>query len=272
MNATFALGDLPPTCHWQHAPGNGLPDRVRVALFGSFHGGRTVLQTLLGTLADRVQVVGVATDDPSRPYTNARVRLWKYPHTPEEEQLVTRLAEEHGLPVFTGRVRTEAFAATFAREWRPELCLMATFGQRIPARLYEFPSLGFYNFHHSDTAWPSYPGPDPIRDLVRDGKRQVVITLHEVVEALDEGRLVAQSSPVALPPQPNAVTVHRLTWPRMPDFIDGVVRRLLREGAGHSGPRRPETDFLPGPWICPSEWVRPGSRRPTSWVLLPTDN
>lgn len=232
MNAIFTPTDLPLNLQHQLVPGNGVPPRVRVALFGSFHGGGTVLQTLLTTMADAVQVIGVATDDPTRPYTNAQVRLWKYPHTPEEEQLVTRLAEEHGLPVFTGRVRTDAFAATFTREWRPDLCLMATFGQRIPSRLFEFPALGFYNFHHSDMDWPSYPGPDPIRDLVRDGKRQVVITLHEVVEALDQGALVAQSPPVPLPAQPNAVTVHRLTWPRMTSFIEEAVRRLLQEERG----------------------------------------
>jgi methionyl-tRNA formyltransferase len=232
MNAIVAPTDLPLARQSQPVPANRVPPRVRVALFGSFHGGGTVLQTLLTTLADAVQVIGVATDDPTRPYTNAQVRLWKYPHTPEEEHLVTRLAEEHGLPVFTGRVRTDAFAATFTREWRPDLCLMATFGQRIPARLFEFPGLGFYNFHHSDTDWPSYPGPDPIRDLVRDGKRQVVISLHAVVEALDQGALVAQSPPVPLPAHPNAVTVHRLTWPRMTTFIEEVVRRLLQEKGG----------------------------------------
>ena len=31
----------------------------------------------------------------------------------------------------------------FMDSWKPELCLMATFGQKIPTALINYPSLGF---------------------------------------------------------------------------------------------------------------------------------
>ena len=141
--------------------------------------------------------------------------------------MITRLAEEQGLPVCTGRVRTDAFHRVFAEEWRPHICLMATFGQKIPVRLIEFPPLGFYNFHHSDDAWPSYPGPDPIREMLADGKTRVFINMHEVTDVIDGGACVGRSHAVEIPPMANAVVVHRLTWPQMSFFIADQVRSLL---------------------------------------------
>jgi methionyl-tRNA formyltransferase len=146
-------------------------------MFGSFMGGYHVLRELLhGPLAHRTTVVGVATDDPTQAFTHANVRLWKYPHRRDDELLVSRFAGEHGLPVFTGRVKSPEFYDTLFDDWQPELCLMATFGQKIPSALISYPRLGFYNFHHSGETWPSYPGPDPIAAMVRDGRKHLVLT------------------------------------------------------------------------------------------------
>ena len=94
MNASFSL----PTSGAQalrilpHLPSSEAR-KTRVAVFGSFLGGYHVLSELIfGELARRVQVVGIATDDPTQPYTNAKVRLWRHPHTAEDETLVRRFS------------------------------------------------------------------------------------------------------------------------------------------------------------------------------------
>jgi len=208
--------------------------RTRVAVFGSFYGGHCVLSELLEPpLAETATVVGVATDDLKQPFTHADVRLWKYPHTVDEERMVQLLALENNLPLYTGSVKAPEFARIFAEEWKPDLCLMATFGQKIPRNIFEVPRLGFYNFHHSDEVWPSYPGPDPIAGMVRDGKTHVVITMHEVTEVMDGGAAVARSQKVPLPPDANAVKVHRLTWPQMGGFIRQQIGRALQVGLVH---------------------------------------
>lgn len=211
------------------------PDqRIRVAVFGSFYGGYHVLSELLEPpLAELVVIVGVATDDPQQAFTHPKVRLWKYPHTLAEEKMVRLLAHDNDLPVYAGRVRTSEFERMFVEEWNPDLCLMATFGQKIPKRIFQVPRLGFYNFHHSDEIWPSYPGPDPIAGMVRDGKTHVVITMHEVTDVLDGGAVVAHSHSVPLPPDANAVKVHRLTWPQMGEFIRQQVKRAVQNAVRH---------------------------------------
>ena len=79
MNAEFSLtadGAQPPPIR-PNPPSPGA-HRTRVAVFGSFMGGYHVLrELLLGPLARRVVVVGVATDDPTQEFTHAKARLWK---------------------------------------------------------------------------------------------------------------------------------------------------------------------------------------------------
>ncbi len=202
--------------------------KTRVAVFGSFMGGFHVLrELLLGPLARRVVVVGVATDDPTQAFTHASVRLWQYPHERDDEVITPRFAQEHGLPVFTGRVKTPEFFNIFMDEWQPQLCLMATFGQKIPTALITYPSLGFYNFHHSGDTWPSYAGPGPIAAMVRDGRTHLVLTIHKVTDVIDGGEFVAHSHPVAIPEGINAVGMHRITWPQMGPFIRREVGAML---------------------------------------------
>ncbi|MHC1767233.1 MAG: formyltransferase family protein [Verrucomicrobiia bacterium] len=141
--------------------------------------------------------------------------------------LVPRFAQDHNLPVFTGRVKTPEFFAMFMDEWQPGLCLMATFGQKIPNTLINYPLLGFYNFHHSADTWPSYPGPDPIAAMVRDGRKHLVLTIHKVTDVIDGGEFVAHSHPVAIPEGINAVGMHRITWRQMGEFIRREVGAML---------------------------------------------
>ncbi len=202
--------------------------KLRVAVFGSFMGGYHVLkELLLGELAGQVQIVGVATDDPTQPFTHPNVRLWKYPHTRDDELLVPRFARDHGLPVFDGRVKSPEFLDRFFNEWQPDHCLMATFGQKIPNALISYPSRGFYNFHHSSDTWPSYPGPDPIAAMVRDGRKHLVLTFHRVTDVIDGGEFVARSHSVAIPAGVNAVEMHRITGPQMGPFIRREVATIL---------------------------------------------
>jgi len=229
--------------HWLQASGvneprfashlrNDSKSRARVVVLGSFLGGYHVLSELtFGELSNRVQVVGIATDDPTQPYTNAKVRLWRHPHTKDDETLVRRFAASQNIPLFTGRVKSPEFEKLMMQDWKPELCLMATFGQKIPKHIIEVPKLGFFNFHHSGSTWPSYPGPDPIGDMQRDGVSQLVLTMHMVSEVIDDGEFVARSHPVAIPPGINAIEMHRITWPQMQGFIRRAVSDILDRDA-----------------------------------------
>jgi methionyl-tRNA formyltransferase len=206
-------------------------DLVRVAVFGSFYRGYYVLSELLTPeLRAWVTVVGVATDDPTHPFVSPQKRVWQYPHTQAERDMVAALAQQAGLDVYKGPVKTPAFYEMFEQHWKPDLCIMATFGQRIDARLYRTPCLGFYNLHPCVAdGWPSrYAGSNPFQALLDDGHDHVVIALHCVDDGFDTGALVAYSEPIPMPPHVNVTDLHKITSPTAGKFAATSIMRLIQ--------------------------------------------
>ena len=191
------------------------PDaRTRIAVFGSFYRGFYVLSEMLqGTLKDRVQVVGVASDDTTQKYVHPHVRVWQYPHATHEETMVPDLAKRHHLQAYCGSVQTEPFQTLFTQDWRPDLCIMATFGQRIPARIFKQPALGFFNLHPcTEGPWPSrYAGSNPFQNLIDEKRSHTAIAMHQIDEDFDAGKLIAYSEPIPIPPGTGVVDLHKIT-------------------------------------------------------------
>ena len=189
---------------------------MRVALFGSFHRGHAVLKELLsGPLASRIEIVGVATDDPDKSFVSAHKRVWQYPHEPHERVMVNEMARGAKLPIWDGRIKTPEFYAIYENDWRPDICFMATFGQRVDRRLFSFPPKGFYNLHPSDLGeWPSiYAGPNPFHEMLNDGRETCAVTLHMVDDGFDTGKRMAVTPPIAIPKGATVVDLHKLTAP-----------------------------------------------------------
>jgi methionyl-tRNA formyltransferase len=185
----------------------------RVAMFGSFYRGYYLLNELLfGSISSRVNVVGVATDDPTAPYISAEKRVWQYPHTAYEEVMVPTLAREQGIETFLGKVNDPAFYAVIDR-WQPDICVMATFGQRIRQRLIDNPPLGFYNLHPCiDDGWPSaYAGGNPFEALIRDGRTYSHVVFHAIDEGFDTGPFIGQTARIAIPKETSVTDMHKIT-------------------------------------------------------------
>lgn len=207
-----------------------MKDQVRIAVFGSFHRGFQVLSELLkGPLASKVRVVGVATDDVGSGFISRDRRVWSYPHTLEEETMVEQLAAAHGLTAYKGRIKTAEFYRLYEQDWRPDVCIAATFGQRFDARLFQFPALGFYNLHPCiDDGWPSnYAGPNPFQALLEDKSDHAAIALHEVDDGFDTGRLRALSEKIYFPPGASVVDLHRLSSPVAAKFFASELSKML---------------------------------------------
>lgn len=206
--------------------------RARIAVFGSFYRGYHVLQEMLhGPVAQWADVVGVATDAPSASFVSPQKRVWQYPHEPWEEHMVSEYARQWDLPIYRGKVKSPPFYALFEEEWRPDICIMATFGQRIDARLFEYPRLGFLNLHPcTEDRWPSrYVGGNPFAALMADGVAYAVIALHKVDAQFDTGELLAYSERFYFPPGASVTQMHKLTAPAAARLATREVLRLLRE-------------------------------------------
>jgi methionyl-tRNA formyltransferase len=200
---------------------------LRVAVFGSFHRGLAVLTRLLDPhcgVPRIVQLVGVATDDVSDPA--ARIsrhrRVWQYVDRDEGTNVqasIERVALAHHVPAYTGEIKTRFFQDVLA-EWRPDVIVMATFGQRLDRHTFDAPRYGTYNFHPSDLAAGQYRGPDPFADMLRMGERTTRVTAHHVEDEIDTGHVVGASPPIGIEPVDRGIelsplirALHRKTAP-----------------------------------------------------------
>jgi len=203
--------------------------KIRIAMFGSFYRGYYVLDELLhGPLKDHFTVVGVASDDASESYISSKVRVWQYPHLKSEETMVERRSSEQRLPFYKGRVKCEVFYDMYEQEWAPDMCVSATFGQRIDARLFNFPKLGFFNIHPCiEDRWPSkYAGPNPFQALMDDGHDHTKAALHRVDDGFDTGELIAMSSRIAMPPEATVIDMHKISSPVIARFAVFELAKL----------------------------------------------
>jgi len=176
---------------------------LRVVMFASFEFGYVALEAVKAyarRFPGRVQLVGLATDDPMNP--EARIglkkRVWKHMSRDEVigiETAVVEAALRAAAPTFTGEIKTAGFRAVLD-SWRPDAIVSCVFGQVIDAAIIERPPYGIYNFHPTDLAHGFGAGPTPAEDLAAHGMTSTVWTIHHVIEAVDAGGIVAVSPPI----------------------------------------------------------------------------
>jgi methionyl-tRNA formyltransferase len=206
--------------------------RTRVALFASFYRGFFVLDELLrGPCSALVQVVGLATDDPAQPFVSPGKRVWQHPHTRYEQVMVSQMAQAHGIPVYTGRVKSPEFYEMIETQWRPDICVMGTFGQKIDARLFNYPRLGFFNIHPCAYGiWPTrYPGANPYGEMIDDNVTHLNIALHRVGDVFDAGELVGMSESIPLPAKTCVTDLHKLSAPAAGHLVGREIMRIIKE-------------------------------------------
>jgi methionyl-tRNA formyltransferase len=130
---------------------------------------------------------------------------------------------------------------------RPDLIFSFYYRSMLPMPLLRHARLGAFNMHGS--LLPKYRGRAPLNWAIVKGERETGVTLHEMVEKPDAGRIVDQES-VPIGPDDTAVEVfHRMTAAAeavlkrsLPALVKGGVGfkpNDLSRG-GYYGRRRPE--------------------------------
>ncbi len=134
------------------------------------------------------QVAGVVTQ-PDKPKGRGKSVLM----TPVKEK-----ALELGLPVYQPvRVRTPE-SVELLRSLRPDVMVVAAFGQILPASVLEIPPMGCINVHSS--LLPRYRGAAPIQWVIIDGEKETGVTTMMMDEGLDTGDILEQ---VRVPIEPD---------------------------------------------------------------------
>lgn len=181
-------------------------DALRVVLFGSTLGGMWVLEALKKLKNEyreyNLDLVGLVTDDArdDRARISLKKRIWHYFSPITRIKMVNAIIEmglDSGMEVFTGNVKT-TFFETLLHKWKPDVILMACFGQIVPISVFKYPRLGMYNFHPSDLKNNIGSGPRPFEDTISLGLSHARVSLMEVTEIVDHGPMVAISPPICI--------------------------------------------------------------------------
>ena len=194
-------------------PGWAAGRRARTVFLGSGAFGAPALRRLCAH--PDIELVGIVTAPP-RPVGRRQVPT----STP-----IGSLAAELGLrSVLTpARLRApEAVAAVLAL--RPELAVLADYGQIVPAPLLGLPH-GALNLHPS--ALPRWRGASPIPATILAGDPSTAVTLMRMDEGLDTGPIVAQAA-VALAGDESAPDLESRLAELAADLLDRSLGPWLR--------------------------------------------
>ncbi len=99
-----------------------------------------------------------------------------------------KVALEHNIPVYQPhKIRLDY---EFVKDLKPDLILTMAYGQIVPQGLLDIPKFGCLNLHGS--LLPKYRGAAPIQRAIIDGEKKTGITLMEMVDKMDAGRMYAK--------------------------------------------------------------------------------
>ena len=99
------------------------------------------------------------------------------------------VAEELGIPVFQPVKIREA--KDVLEKTEADVCVVAAFGQIIPASILHMKKYGCINVHAS--LLPKYRGAAPIQWAVIDGEKESCVTIMQMDEGLDTGDMLAKA-------------------------------------------------------------------------------
>ncbi|CAA9238874.1 MAG: Methionyl-tRNA formyltransferase [uncultured Chloroflexia bacterium] len=141
-----------------------------------------VVQPLRRLVEAGHEIVAVVTQ-PDRPAGRARA-----PQPPPVKQAALDL----GLPVVQPETLRDPAAVEQLRALRPEVGVVAAYGEILRRNVLEIPTLGYLNIHPS--LLPLYRGPSPVAAAILAGDAVTGVTVMLLERAMDAGPILAQAS------------------------------------------------------------------------------
>ena len=164
---------------------------------------------ILKALTESSHQVAYAVTQPDK----AKNRGKKIQYTPVKE-----IALDNGIEVLQPeRVRgNEEFIQTL-RECRPDIMIVAAYGQILPKEVLELPKYGCINVHAS--LLPKLRGAAPIQKAIIDGEKETGVTIMQMAEGLDTGDMLLKE----------AVEIGGMNYSQLHDRLAEMGSKLLLE-------------------------------------------
>jgi methionyl-tRNA formyltransferase len=173
----------------------------------------------------KVQLAGVVTQ-PDKPVGRSQILTAPAPK---------RLAESVGVTVLQPTRVRRPEALNQIAELRPDLIVVAAYGQILPRSLLEMPTVACLNLHAS--LLPRHRGAAPIQSSILAGDSTSGITVMHVGEGLDSGDILLQKS-LPIRRRETAGSLHDRLARLAPEALASAVEMLIRSEA----PRIPQVE------------------------------
>ena len=224
---------------------------IRIVFMGTPEFAVPVLEKLSQT--DKIEIVAVVTQ-PDRP----RGRGKQLTFSPVKEKALAL-----GLQVLQPeRVREEDFLKRL-QELKPDLIIVAAFGQILPQEILTLPPHGCLNVHAS--LLPAYRGAAPIQRAILQGEEKTGISIMLMEQGLDTGDVLAEEE-VPIPFTMNYGELHdalaivgaELLARTVPRWLAGLIEpvpqeKITERKPGYASPLRRDDEIIS--WANPAEMI-----------------
>jgi methionyl-tRNA formyltransferase len=195
----------------------------------------------LSALAAKYEIVGVVTQ-PDR--ASGRGRELKSPP-------VKTLALELNIPIIQPQKLREPEAMQQLQAWKPDLIIVAAFGQILKKDVLDLPKYGCVNVHAS--LLPRWRGAAPINAAILAGDEETGVTIMKMDVGLDTGPMLSKRT-IRIKPDDTAGSVTQalstlgadLLLETLPDTISGMItpQPQPEEGATYAPMLKKEDGLL----------------------------
>lgn len=236
---------------------------IRILFMGSDEVACPALDRLLAS--DDVHVVSVVTQ-PDRP----KGRHQQISACPAKQH-----AEAHGVPVLTPERIGAPDAVHELAALRPDLIVVAAYGQYIKPAILELPPLGAINIHPS--LLPKYRGASPIQWAIANGDVETGVTILHVAKEMDAGDIILQERMPIGPDDTAATMIPRLSelgatllMRAIADLQAGRAARIPQDPAGVTEVYKLDKEDGWIDWTLPAEAIRNRIRGFQPWPVCYT--
>ena len=188
---------------------------------------------------------------------------------------IKQLAADHDIPALQpAKLRDRAAIAQIA-SLRPDLQIVAAYGQLIPTEILDLPSHGSLNVHAS--LLPRWRGASPISAAILQGDTETGVSIMLVDENEDTGDILRQqSTPVS--PTENAGELSdqlaqigaRLLLETIPDWLNGAITPIPQDSDRATRARRVKKSQGRIDWQQPADQIARHIRAYTPWPAAAT--
>lgn len=188
---------------------------------------------------------------------------------------VKQVAAEHGIPAIQpARLRDRA-AITQIASLKPDLQIVAAYGQIIPREILDLPRYGSLNFHAS--LLPRWRGASPISAAILHGDAETGVTIMLLDETEDTGDIVTQQITRIEPAEDAGQLSDRLAMlgadlltATIPDWLGGSVAARPQDSSLATRARRVKKQQGKIDWTQPAEQIARHVRAYTPWPAATT--